>query len=126
MALTWNFPDYLTYATSSFGWAEIGDEVVINLYYPAVETDPEPEEITYGTLMLDLAVNDNDTPTNYSIFLKGIKGVDTIEGTYAFPEDGILTLTNLDVSYTWEYTFNNSTWPVDFDENNTYYNQLSV
>ena len=126
MALTWSFPDYLTYATSSFGWAEAGDEVVINLYYPAVETDPEPEEITYGTLMLDLAVNDNDTPTNYSIFLKGIKGVDTIEGTYAFPEDGILTLTNLDVSYAWEYTFNDSTWPVDFDENNTYYNQLSV
>lgn len=126
MALTWSFPDYLTYVTSSFGWAEIGDEVVINLYYPAVETDPEPEEITYGTLILDLAVNSNDTPTNYSIFLKGTKGVDTIEGTYAFPEDGILTLTNLDVSYAWEYTFNNSTWPVDFDENNTYYNQLSV
>jgi len=76
--------------------------------------------------MLDLAVNNNDTPTNYSIFLKGTKGVDTIENTYAFPEDGILTLTNLDISYAWEYTFNDLTWLINFDENNTCYNQLSV
>ena len=126
IVFAWALPDSITYLTSSYMSPEVGDSVEISIYYPAVEGDTPQEEIIYGTLMLDLAVNNNDTPTNYSIFLKGTKGVNTIEDTYAFPEDGVLTLTNLDVSYAWEYTFNDLTWPVDFDENNTYYNQLSV
>ena len=127
MALTWSFPDYLTYVTSSFGWAEIGDEVEINIYYPASETEPEPEIIVYGSLELELFTDNDDSPANYYIQLNGIKGVDTFEEIYYFPENGILILENLDVSYNWQYQFNEgNTWNVNFDENNYYYNQLSV
>ena len=122
----WSLPDYLVYMTASYGYPEIGDDIYVNIYYPATEIDIPDEEIIVGTLMLDLSVNDNDSPANYYISLNGVKGVSTFSDFYYFPEDGILTLENLDTSYNWEYTFNGTTWPVTFDENNLYYNQLSV
>ena len=126
IVFAWSLPDSIVYMTPSYGYPEIGDDIQVNIYYPAAETNPPDEEIITGTLTLDLSVNDNDSPTNYFIFLNGIKGVSTFSDFYYFPEDGILTLENLDISYNWEYTFNGTTWPITFDENNFYYNQLSV
>ena len=117
-------PDY---NLGIYVFLEAGDQVVLNMYFEK-ETGEEPE-IVYGTAefkVFDLSHNQTNPAKDYTITINGKKGTKTQDVTVTTDVEGHAITSELDTSYTWTYKIDNSTFPVDFDENNYYYNEVMV
>lgn len=115
---------HFTILTANYSYPTAGDNVEVNLYYKD-ESEPEPEpEPTYGTVTLN--ISDGRNPVEgYSVTFTGKKNhqTDTVTGT-SNSEGKIIV--ELDESYEWEYTANGSTYSVDFGDNHSDRNDISL
>ena len=115
------------YEINQYVFLEAGDQVVLNMYFEK-ETGEEPE-IVYGTAefkVFELSHNQTNPAKDYTITINGKKGTKTQDVTVTTDAEGHAITSELDTSYTWTYKINDSTFPVDFDEENYYYNEVMV
>lgn len=99
-----------------------GDEVVVNLYY---KNEEEEEEVVYGTISLN--ISDGKKPVSgYEITINGKKGIDTDSKTITSDENGDAIGNEFDISYTWTYEIEGSTYVVSFDEDNTWHSDHTI
>lgn len=104
------------------------DYILVQLYY--IEEIEEPiapvEEPQYGIVTLQIETKYPVYPyADYSISFVGDKDTHTVSKTINFNDNGIL-ITELDMSYKWFYYFEGASWFINFDNENHYYNSLTV
>lgn len=115
---------HFTPLTANYSYPTAGDNVEVNLYYKD-ESEPEPEpEPTYGTVTLNIS-DGHDPVEGYSVTFTGKKNHQTDTVTRTSNSEGKI-IVELDESYKWEYTVNGSTYPVNFDDNHSDRNDISL
>lgn len=101
------------------------DHILINIYYMSIEK-PTDKEIEYGIATLQIETKyPVSSYQDYSVSFIGDKDGNTISKTYNFNNNGII-IAQLDMSYQWIYYFEGSNWIIKFDDDNYYYNGLTV
>ena len=111
--ITFDFdaPSTIVFMTSSYEIPLTG--VVLNLYY----TQEEEVTIEYGSVIVRVFTNLGNPVANADVTIYGKKGADQVEYTFTSDKNGIAQIDNLDLSYTWQVSFQDQIYPTFFENN---------
>ena len=118
------FDGYFSIYTANWSCPTAEDTTIVNLYYKN-EQEPEPEpEPVYGTVTLN--ITDGSGPVEgYSVTFTGTKNHQTTTVTETSNSSGQI-VAQLDESYSWTYTANGNTYNVDFGNDHSDRNDISL
>ena len=117
-------PNTISFFKSDYSCATSEEVVIINLFYTREEEIIE-EPVEYGSINLKITDTYGEPMANQSVYLYGIKGADHASYTLTSNENGMVSASNLDESYTWTFSFNDVMYNVTF-ENHYFYTDLVV